>query len=227
MNGPAFGRGEAIMLRTVEHSKPVNVAAFDDFLISDQAPTNLIHLSDLDGFLTGIAIGPEPIPLREWLPVIWRGETLIFDDADEAWRMLSPIVMHYKNIISGLENGPEGWTPVFGKSADGRVIVSEWAAGFLDAMDLRSEAWAPLFEDREAAVLMVPMLLAGGEHGVAEAMGIAPADESEWLRQADRHIPVAVTAIDAFWKERRNPVPSARTGLRRPRRLRRRKSHLC
>ena len=38
-------------------------------------------LSDLDGFLTGIAIGPELILPSEWLPVIWGGDSPKFKSA--------------------------------------------------------------------------------------------------------------------------------------------------
>jgi uncharacterized protein len=134
-------------------------------------------LTDLDGFLTAIAIGPETIMPSEWLPVVWGGEDSIFDDLDEAWSISSLIVDRYRNIASSLQSDPEGWAPVFWES-DGEVIVADWAAGFLDAIDLRPEPWAPLFGDRAAAVLMLPILLAAGEPGVAEKMGIGPAEES-------------------------------------------------
>ena len=33
-----------------------------------------MSLSELDGFLAGIAIGPEIVELHDWLPIIWGGE---------------------------------------------------------------------------------------------------------------------------------------------------------
>jgi hypothetical protein len=36
-------------------------------------------LSDLDGFLTGIAVGRELILPSEWLSVIWGGDEPVFD----------------------------------------------------------------------------------------------------------------------------------------------------
>jgi uncharacterized protein len=180
----------------------------DAFLTSDRAPAGSMSLSCLDGFLTAIALGPERIPLREWLPAIWRGETPVFDDADEAWSVLSLVVIRYKGIVSSLQSAPEVWAPVYAHGPAGEVGVSDWAAGFLEGVDMRPGAWSPLFEDREAAVLMLPILLATGERGVAKAMGIGPAEEGEWLIRADRRIPLAVMAIDAFWKQRRQAGPS-------------------
>ena len=45
----------------------------DEFLLSDDAPEDCLQLSDLDGFLTGIVVGPELIMPSEWVPCIWRG----------------------------------------------------------------------------------------------------------------------------------------------------------
>ena len=53
----------------------VDLDALDDFLMSDRAPSESMMLSDLDGFLTGIAVGPELVLPSEWLPLIWGGET--------------------------------------------------------------------------------------------------------------------------------------------------------
>ena len=45
----------------------------DAFLMSDQLPDEALMLSEVDGFLTGIALGPEAIMPSEWLPVVWGG----------------------------------------------------------------------------------------------------------------------------------------------------------
>ena len=52
---------------------PIDLDALDDYLMSDHAPDDSMGLSDLDGFLTGVVVGPELILPSEWLPVIWGG----------------------------------------------------------------------------------------------------------------------------------------------------------
>ena len=52
----------------------IGLEALDQYLMSDSSPGNTMLLSGLDGFLTGIVVGPEPIATSEWLPVIWGGE---------------------------------------------------------------------------------------------------------------------------------------------------------
>src|SRR4051794_33208481 len=46
----------------------------DAYLLSDQSPPECMLLSDLDGFLTGIAIGPVVVMPSEWLPHVWGGD---------------------------------------------------------------------------------------------------------------------------------------------------------
>ena len=45
-------------------SGPIDLAALDDYLMSDHAPDDCMGLSDLDGFLTGVVVGPELIPFE-------------------------------------------------------------------------------------------------------------------------------------------------------------------
>jgi uncharacterized protein len=62
----------------------------DAFLMSDQLPDEALMLSEVDGFLTGIALGPEAIMPSEWLPVIWGGEEPVFNDLDRRGRSCKP-----------------------------------------------------------------------------------------------------------------------------------------
>lgn len=66
----------------------VGFEALDAFLSSEDAPPESMQLSDLDGFLTGIAIGPELVMPSEWLPVVWGGEEPVFADGDQAQAVL-------------------------------------------------------------------------------------------------------------------------------------------
>jgi hypothetical protein len=50
----------------MEYNLPLNgsidLDALDDYLMSDHAPDDGMGLSDLDGFLTGVVVGPEIDP---------------------------------------------------------------------------------------------------------------------------------------------------------------------
>ena len=55
---------------------PVDLEPLGDFLDSSRAPDACMDLSELDGFLAGLAVGPDPVPTEEWLPMVWdEGES--------------------------------------------------------------------------------------------------------------------------------------------------------
>jgi uncharacterized protein len=63
---------------------PSRSGGLDRFLMSDRSPPDSMMLSDLDGFLSGIAVGPELVLPSEWLPLVWDGEAPEFADESEA-----------------------------------------------------------------------------------------------------------------------------------------------
>ena len=73
----------------------------DAYLLSDQSPPESMLLSDLDGFLTGIAIGPAVVMPSEWLPHVWGGEEPVFDDHLQASAILGTIMGRYNMIFAG------------------------------------------------------------------------------------------------------------------------------
>src|SRR3954470_3617614 len=116
------------------------------YLLSDQSPPECMLLSDLDGFLTAVAIGPEVVIPSEWLPHVWGGEEPVFDDHLQASAILGTIMGRYNMILREIEEGVFG--PLFGETVDGTVIVADWAEGFMQAVALRADAWEPLMRSR-------------------------------------------------------------------------------
>jgi uncharacterized protein len=185
---------------------PVDLDALDAFLMSDHAPEDSMGLSDLDGFLTGIVVGPELIMPSEWLPVIWGDAEPAFGSMEEARSVLGAIMGRYNEIIRLLETAPNDFDPIFWEGPNGEVIVTDWAAGFLDAVGLRSRAWEPLMRHGEAGVLMVPLLVLGADDPDHPPFGgrPLPRDEIERLHaEGAEIIPDCVVGIHAFWRERR------------------------
>src|SRR3954452_17254859 len=84
------------MSETLFPAGPVDLEALDQFLMSDASPEDCMQLSDLDGFLTGIAIGPELVMPSEWLPAIWGGDEPACPSSDDSRQ------------LSGLGNGGSG-----------------------------------------------------------------------------------------------------------------------
>ena len=185
---------------------PVDLDALDAFLMSDRAPEESMGLSDLDGFLTGIVVGPELVMPSEWLPVVWGGAEPAFGSVDEARSVLGTIMGRYNEIVRALDAAPDDFDPVFWEGPDGHLIVTDWAAGFLDAVALRPKSWEPLIRHAEAGVLMVPLLVLGADDPEHPPFGARPLPKAEVERLHERGadlIPGCVVGVHAFWRERR------------------------
>ena len=136
----------------------------DTYLLSDQSPPESMPLSVLDGFLTGIAIGPELVMPSEWLPYVWGGEDPVFDDQAQASAILGAIMGRYNAILREIEAGT--FEPLVWEAPDGTMIADDWAEGFMHAVVLRPDAWEPLMRSKRHGVLLLPILaLCGDENG--------------------------------------------------------------
>jgi hypothetical protein len=99
----------------------------------------------------------------------------------------------------------KAYAPILWEGPDGEDVAGDWAEGFVDAVRLRPEAWRPLLEDREALVLLMPILALCGD---AEAeggspLGLDPEAEAELVAEAPGLIPACVVGIHGFWEEHR------------------------
>ena len=199
------------MSETPFPASPVDLEALDQFLMSDASPEDCMQLSDLDGFLTGIAIGPELVMPSEWLPAIWGGDEPVFESMEQAQTVIGTIMGRYNEILRELDTDPEGYEPVFWEGPDGEVIAADWAEGFVDAVRLRPEAWRPLLEDREALILLMPILALCGDAEGGSPLELDPEEDADLLAQAPDLIPACVVGMHGFWKERRGQ-PKAGSG---------------
>ncbi|HEX4766184.1 MAG TPA: UPF0149 family protein, partial [Lichenihabitans sp.] len=119
-------------------------------------------MSQLDGFLAGVIIGPEMIVPSEFLPVVWGGASPEFADAAEAETVLGSILGRYNEIAENLDAEPSNYAPVFWQDQAGNSITEDWAVGFMQAVSLRSEAWEPALFDDETAMLLIPIGIIAG-----------------------------------------------------------------
>jgi uncharacterized protein len=185
----------------IPRPSPIDLDALDDYLMSDRAPEGSMGLSDLDGFLTGIVVGPEVILPSEWLPVIWGGEEPSFQSEGEMRTVLGAIMGRYNEIVAGLNRDLDELDPIFWEGPDGEVIASDWAGGFLDAVAIRPMAWKPLVEDDRAGILMAPLFLLNGDLMLDDNV----VDEDEIVAEAPDMIPACVAGIHNFWRTYQRP----------------------
>ena len=186
-----------------------NLGAFapvQAFLAASHAPPAAMSLSEIDGFLAGVAIGPAPIPSDEWLPEIWGHQEPAFREPAEMRAVLAVIMNRYREIPFCLRRDPPEFTPILERSLTAQMAASAWAKGFFRAVKLRRQAWTPLFKDAQARTLLTPLLI------VLPAAKPDSWDDclppSEIVAKAVGFIPLAIAGIDDFWQERREPEGS-------------------
>ena len=69
----------------------------------------------------------------------------------------------YNQIAVGLDRQPPHVDPLFLFTPDDRAIVSDWCAGFLDAIKLRPAHWRPLMRDQSNNHGVTTIMALGGE----------------------------------------------------------------
>jgi uncharacterized protein len=193
----------------------VDLGALETFLMSDHSPPDSMMLSELDGFLTGIAIGPELIRPSEWLPLIWGGAAPEFADLDEANAILGSLMARYNEILRDIAD--DALAPVFWADRNGTIIAMEWAEGFLQAIMLRAEAWEPLFKSRRDGKLLFPILSLCCDKNGDSLLGLPLEAGDRIVAQAPELIPGCVIGIAIYWRHRgpRQVSMSVNAGSRR------------
>ena len=132
------------------------------FLNSSSAPPGCMDLSELDGFLAGLVAGPEVVPREEWLAEVWDNEDPDYIDAEEQAAVEGAIFERYAAIESGLDATQLHYTAILWQDEAGTTIAEDWAAGFMQAVSLRTEAWQPALADEDASVLLIPIASLAG-----------------------------------------------------------------
>lgn len=178
----------------------------EDFLMSENAPEDCMQLSDLDGFLAGVVVGPDLIMPSEWVPVIWVNGEPNFDDEKQAARIMGTIMGRYNEIIHQLDDEPGTYMPIVYSDSDGRLQAADWAEGFMDAFGLRVDAWDPLFSDEDHKYLMAPiMALLHDKDGKPFINGTLE-EMKEIRKESSQSLPFVIKDIYDYWKARRDPL---------------------
>jgi len=190
-------------MKALSQAAPMSLQELDEFLTSDEAPDRSMALSNLDGFLTAVAIGPDRIKPSEWLPRIWGDETPEFLSEEEANRVIGTILGRYNQIITQLRDAPDRYQPLIRQNEHGQVIARDWVAGFMDGVALRFHGWQALLKSKEYRNDFAPIAV-----HLTDAQGNSPLNPEEenvkaLIEQAAELIPAAVRSIDRFFKQTR------------------------
>lgn len=172
-----------------------------EFLDSDEAGEEALDISQLDGFLTALAVGPVDVPEERWWPQIW-GPRPRFRDPSERARLEDVVRERYREVCELIATDPEAWAPIYYETEDDEIVVSSWCGGFVLGMEMAREEWLPLFEDEEGFVLVLPILLAASDGELAEELELDPEEVANVLEQAPELVPSCVVGIHEFFADR-------------------------
>jgi uncharacterized protein len=174
----------------------------DQFLLSDRCPDDAMTMDSLHGYLTAIAIGPEMIPLEEWLPKVWGEESEKgpkFKNDKESARIINLIGRFMNEIMITLEVAPKEYEPLFCEHEwEGKTLVDgeAWAWGFWEGMSLREAAWQPI-RDSNLAPLLRPIYLLGADEIEEDELPLV--DDPMKCHKLSIEIEANIPEIHRFW----------------------------
>jgi uncharacterized protein len=190
----------------------VSLDELADFLTSASAPDGCMDLSELDGFLAGLAAGPVEIPREEWLAEVWDNETPEFASETEREEVLAAILDQYAAIDAALDASPLSYTPILWQDVAGTTISEDWAAGFMQAVSLRPDQWKAALTDEDASLLLIPIASLAQNVVAPMERGAALPDEAldRLAEDAEQVLPVCVAGLRRFWRDRRTDAAATR-----------------
>ena len=173
-------------------------AALNALLAAPELDGRAMNLSTLEGFLTALAIGPNPVASDKWLPWVFDMEAgatgMAAAGADNAERIVALVTRHYNYMVEWMMQEPGSFEPIYdcGPEWGG---APDWCEGFLLGTQLDSGAWSPLFVSEPT--WFSPFMRLGTEDGRA----LNAVDEN--LERWSGAVTPAVISINAFWSKLR------------------------
>jgi uncharacterized protein len=101
-----------------------------------------LTLTELEGFLFGLAITPDVIMTSEWLPEIFGGEIPTFETKEQADLLIKNLLEIYNAYQRASHTGTLKF-PFDMKKLSGEMIddIQDWSFGLLGALRMRPEIW--------------------------------------------------------------------------------------
>lgn len=183
------------------HSPPAHLQRLDQMLLDLADDSEAMLLSELDGFLAGVIVSPDPVPPGEWLRAVWDGEDegrAPFENITDVEALVGLIMHHYNVIVRALDRRGR-YSPIFEvDTRNDETLWEMWIDGFARAVQLRPQGWNRIVEsDDEDAVLAYSglLLLNGVNQGTADLQK----EETDALDQeAEDLIPMWVEMLHAW-----------------------------
>jgi len=180
----------------------------DRFLMSERCGDETMAMDALHGYLTAIAIGPEPVPVDEWLPRVWGpspDDAPDFRNEQQAERIRELLWRSLDEIVVTFDVAPKDFEPLFSVHQwKGKEVLDAeaWCWGFLEGVSLRANAWQALRDSPQAPLLRAIYLLGAEE---IEEEEVALVDDPMKCHKLAIEVEASVPQIERFWKGRAKP----------------------
>jgi uncharacterized protein len=191
----------------------------EDALLSLDADSDAMLLSQFDGFVAGLACCPDLVAPDEWMPVVFGApeeEGAPFEDEDHAGRVTSLLLAHYDQVLADL--AARVYAPIYDVDGD-EVMWESWVAGFDLAVQLRGDAFFNSFEDADEETASCLNMMAALSLIDAGESDLPPASIERLSADAPDLIPQLVDTLYA-WRARhaqpRIPRRAAKVGRNDP-----------
>lgn len=177
----------------------------DRFLMSERCSDETMAMDALHGYLTAIAIGPEPVPFDEWLPRVWGpgpDDGPDFRDEQQAARIRELLSRSLEEIAVTFDVAPKDFEPLFSVHQwKGKEVLDAeaWCWGFLEGVSLRDAEWQPLRDSPQAALLRAIVLLGAEEIDETE---LSLVDDPVKCHKLAIEVEASVPQIQRFWAGR-------------------------
>jgi len=164
---------------------PGTLQELDAYLQSEGNPADSMMLSDLDGFLTGVACAP--VPVANWADVAFGAG-------------VPPGVMRLTrkrldDITASMSAETGLLEPIFWQSPEGHAIAMDWCEVFMEAVKFNTVHWDKFAQSTTGAKLFMPILVYMFDDSGNSLFGIAQEDVDETPESAAETIPQTVPLI--------------------------------
>ena len=171
-------------------SQPLDLDKVDHWPLSDNSPEDCFMLSDLDGFLHGVACAPVNVQTEKWLNAAFAKELYKVPSS-----VLETVIGRKEGIKAKLQQTPQSVEPIFWKAPEGHVIAMGWCEGFMESIKLCPREWLRLQGSGRDGDLMTPILVHILDNNGNSVMGIPQEDLDAALEETAKQIPEAVLGI--------------------------------
>ena len=185
------------------------LSSLDD-LLTNLPSDGSMTLDGMDGFLTALLVGPAPIgKSSDWMPAIWGGDQepapAPFSSNQKRKRTTVLVLRHLRSIEAALSGPPDAWEPVFsvaelpGTQGEELADATDWCMGFLAAMDLAPDAWAPLNADAGIGPGLATIAFLGGDIDAPPESGEDDGEDMDDPQVRDQLSRAATEVVIKLW----------------------------